>query len=125
MGMGIAHERISPLVHSCFVASEELSLSETWGNVVNFLASPAVGSGVSGGLVTVHVEDAQECTVVGVFVGFNGDSSGAKLARIAPAHVMLDFIQLQTDANRTETKRTEGKKDNESNAEQSPLDKSR
>ncbi len=97
MGLGVTQERISPLVTSCFVASEELSIAGTWGKEANFFGSPAVGSGASGGLVTLHAEQPTDCTVVGVFVGFNGDASGAKLSRILPAHILADCVDAQRD----------------------------
>ncbi len=97
MGLGITQERISPLVTTCFVASEELRFEGSWGSESVFFASPAVGAGSSGGIVVVHDEDANECKIVGISVGFNADSSGAKLARIVPAAVLMDFVESNLD----------------------------
>jgi len=107
MGLGVTPERISPLVTNCFVASEELNLNGTWGKEANFFGAPAVGSGASGGMVTLHEEDAQACTMIGVFIGFNGDASGAKLARILPARVLVDFIESHCVLSRGEAKQVE------------------
>ena len=99
MGIGVTAERISPVVTNCFVASEELNVAGTWGKETNFFAAPATGSGASGGMVTLHDEDAYQCAVVGLNIGFNADNSGAKLARIIPASVIVDFLRAQTESD--------------------------
>ena len=97
MGLGITSERISPLATTCFVASEELQVDGTWGKESVYFASPAVGAGTSGGIAASHNENPYECKVVGMFIGFNIDNSGAKLSRFLPAHVLLDFIESRSE----------------------------
>ena len=97
LGLGVAAEQISPLVTTYFVASEGLKYDGTWGKEYVFFASPAVGAGATGGIVTLHQENSNECRVVGMQIGSNGDDSGAKLARILPASVLVDFIKSQAD----------------------------
>jgi len=97
LGIGVAAEQISPLVSTCFVASEGIKYDGTWGKEYVFFASPAVGAGTSGGIVTLHLENPSECRVVGMHLGNNFDDSGAKLTRILPASVLVDFIESQAD----------------------------
>ena len=93
LGLGLTQERISPLVTNCFVASEPLLSDGTWGRELVYFVSPPVGGGTSGGIVTLHEDDEARCKIVGMCVGFNADGSGAKLARLVPTEVVMEFVE--------------------------------
>jgi hypothetical protein len=97
LGLGVESDQISPLAMTCFVASDVLKFDGSWGKESVYYAAPAVGAGTSGGLVTLHAEDPDECVVVGICTGFNGDESGAKLARIVPTSVLIAFIESEVE----------------------------
>lgn len=97
MGMGVTAERLSPLVTTLFAASKELNIDGSWGKEAVFFASPSGGAGTSGGIVTTYYPDPLRYEVVGVYMGFNADNTGAKLSRILPAHVVVDFVETQSD----------------------------
>lgn len=97
LGLGVESEQVSPLATTFFVASDALTFEGTWGKESVFYASPAVGGGASGGLVTLYERNLNTCRVVGVCIGFNGDHSGAKLARIVPASVLREFIESDSE----------------------------
>jgi len=84
---------IAPLAMVAHVASRELPTPARWGNERIFFAIPSVASGTSGGPVFGSDDDTSNATVVGMYIGLITDSTGAKLSKVIPAHVVRAAIE--------------------------------
>jgi len=70
-----------------------MSTAVRWGNEKIFYATPPVASGTSGGPVYESTDDPSNATVVGMYIGLINDSTGAKLSKVIPAHVVRKAIE--------------------------------
>ena len=84
---------IAPLAMVAHVASRELPTPARWGNERIFFAIPSVASGTSGGPVFRSDDDTSNATVVGMYIGLITDSTGEKLSKVIPAHVVRAAIE--------------------------------
>lgn len=96
LGIGVRPD-VSPLAVVGHVASRETLAESSWGQEPIVFSSPALAQGTSGG-PTFLLSESQGSTsqgsteVVGMYVGIVHDSSGAKLSKMVPAHLIRDCI---------------------------------
>ncbi len=93
-----ATPHVSPLVMAAEVASRELLLEAKWGHEEIVFAHPAVPNGTSGGPAFITSEDPQEARILGLYIGFQQDNHGHKLAKLVPGHVILDLVRAAGSA---------------------------
>lgn len=80
----------------CHLASRELKVQGSWGLEPAAFANLAVGAGASGGVVTLHEDAPEECSVIGMHLGVNGDNTGAKLSRLVPIGHVVELMELES-----------------------------
>lgn len=86
---------ISPLVMAAEVASRELPVEAKWGHEQIIFAHPVVPNGTSGGPAFVTAESPLETRIVGLYMGYQQDNQGHRLAKLVPGHVIVELIQQQ------------------------------
>ena len=91
LGIGL-RQGVSPLAVVGHVASRETLAESSWGQEPIVFCSPALAQGTSGGPTFVLSESQGSTEVVGMYVGIVHDSSGAKLSKMVPAHLIRDCI---------------------------------
>jgi hypothetical protein len=95
---------VAPLAMVAHVASREMPTPARWGSEKIFYAIPAVASGTSGGPVFESIDDSSNTTVVGMYIGVINDSTGAKLSKIIPSHVVRSAIEAAVARNGEKSK---------------------
>lgn len=98
---------VSPLAMKGHVASRELEAAAKWGTEPILYSVPTVGAGCSGGPVFLSTAEVDDVKVVGMYIGLQGDATGAKLSKIIPSRIIRTAIEriaeTQSD-NEEETK---------------------
>lgn len=87
---------LSALVMPGHLVSRELTAKTKWGEQPVAYASPAVPAGTSGGPVFLAASTQEKTpTIVGMFIGYDGDDSGGKLARFVPSRLIREAVDAQ------------------------------
>jgi hypothetical protein len=95
MSLG-AQPPLAALTMVAHVASREMSADAKWGKETVYYAVPTVAAGCSGGPVFAAAEDPSKLCVAGIYIGLIADTTGAKLSKIIPAHVIRTAIERHT-----------------------------
>ena len=95
---------VAPLAMVAHVASRELTSAARWGTEKIFYAVPTVASGTSGGPVFESSENSADTAILGMYIGFVSDTSGAKLSKVIPAHVIRTAIEAMSVKRREQDK---------------------
>lgn len=92
LGMGIQDE-VSPLAVVGHIASRETLAESRWGNEPVVFCTPPLAQGTSGGPAFLASEANESLTVIGMYIGVIRDSTGAKLSKMVPAHLIRKSIK--------------------------------
>ncbi len=88
---------VQPVVSSTVVrgtiSSRDMQFDAKWGKETLFLAAPTVASGTSGGPIFEALPNSTDVRVVGMYVGLLFDSTGGKITKAIPAHLLLETIE--------------------------------
>jgi len=98
MLLGVA-PNVSPLAMGAAVASRELPVEAKWGHEQIIFAHPVVANGTSGGPAFVTTESPTETRIMGMYMGYQHDQQGHKLAKLVPGRLIADFLRQQTPAD--------------------------
>ncbi|MBB3210603.1 S1-C subfamily serine protease [Rhodopirellula rubra] len=91
LGLGV-RDGVSPIAVVGHVSSRDTLADNRWGQEPIVLCDPALAEGTSGGPAFLLSDPLDAITVVGMYIGVVRDSSGAKLSKMVPAHLIREFI---------------------------------
>lgn len=89
---------ISPVAVVGHIASRETTATNSWGEEPIIYCSPALAKGTSGGPTFQQPEANGELSVIGMYIGFAHDGTGAKLSRMVPGRIIHEAIIGLQDA---------------------------
>ncbi|MCC9606684.1 serine protease [Blastopirellula sp. JC732] len=99
LALGLFGPDLSPVVMEAKLASGEISDPFKSDGQRIAIAIPAIAEGTSGAPVFA-LEGENDWRVIGVFIGILADSTGGKLSKLAPAHALIDLIEIDAAASK-------------------------